>query len=750
MSQVIQIGIAFTSIVILLFPIGFILKYFWPKMPWQLVPIFGLMIYGGIAVPLLYFLGRFSFVALDVIVALLVLAGLFFAALYVRKKTDLVLHRNVVLLAVLLASSASIMIVALARQPVPGGIDSAIHSVTMTAVETSGRLDVKYPLGMHTFVLFFEGLLHINRAYIMQAFAVFLNVNFFTLIFSLLKRISGKNIVGWLGVSAAVFDASFFNNLLNGSLTHILAVDLILCYLLYVEVMMREDGHVMTVLLVVQSIAVVYFHFISWYFVLPALWFHRLIARRQERNYLLTTAATLLLSIPLIVRLYDYLGYSEVFIWTTTLILGVEALLYAFGNSLSRFLNGRWSLLFLVGVAVALFSYYRNRIFFSFDQWYGWPITVLGIIGFVYLSIKRKSNWTPYMLLFGVYSVLFASFHWGIPIINKIGIIKELLFYYGFTVPLALFSAMGLYCFIVVGSSRRAQFLKLAGVSVIAVLVFASRMSDSVLVDGGNAISRYNKNDGFGIFYRKDDVVLANWFRENIRDASIVANPGGLYGVWTSMTGHPTVYLAYSRIDVPQAIDVNNEIIELMTNGESGRPEVLLSNNVRYLFVPQTVPADIAHPYLRLLKQVGTSRVYRIIDKPDTTDRVITLSPLLSHSFADVHLEGEYGVQSPLVGQAFFHQFQNIVQVIILGREQTVQLEFDPAPLQRLVFLKLRTPSKDISVFANDVPVSVTTSQVEELTSTITLPLARATTITIKNTGSAPTTIKNIIAQLGR
>lgn len=748
MSQVTQIAAAFASIVLLLVPLGFITKYYWPRLPWQLIPVFGLIVYGGAAVPTLYLINRFSFLSIGTVVGLLTVLGLVFFVSHFRKKTRALFHWRDVSLAVALVMLAAVMVLSIAQQPVPSGIDPAVHSSFMTWVETTGRFDVQYPLGMHTFILFFEGLLQINRAYIMQAFAAFLYVNFFVLVYSLLKHITGKRIIGWLGVMAAVLDASYYNNLLNGSLTHILAVDLIFCYLLYLETLKQGATRVQTFILLLLSTALVYFHFISWYLVLPAFWIQRLILQRHRLQDLLTTVVVLLLSIPLVLRLRHSVGYYEIAIWTTTLIVGIELLLYLFGKYIFRLLNRHSLRLILNGVAVALFIYYRSKIFSNWEQWYGWSVTALGIVGLCYLSIKRQANWHLYSLLFSVYVVLFSAFSWTTTLTSKIGVVKELLFYYGLTVSLVLFAAIGLYCFIILGASRRSQSLKIAVGTFMVILVFASRMLDKQLIAGSNAISRYNNNNGFGIFFQKNDVLLADWFRENIGDASVIANPGGLYGVWTSMTGHQTVYAAYSQINVAEPAASNQEVINLMTDGAGGRPTALLSNNVGYLFVPQAVPADIAHPYLTLLKQIGTSRVYRILDQPETTDRVITLNPLLSDLITDVRLTGDYKVQTPLNGNRFYYQFQHAVQRVTVESTKSIQLTFDETATSRSLVLKIKTASTDLAVMINGTPVDIQEGLAGEITIETEIPAEDELKIIIRNTGEASATISNIIAQL--
>lgn len=748
--QVIQIVIAFISIVFFLFPLGFIVKYYWPTLPWRLIPVFGLIIYGGVAVPILYFVGKFSFIILDIIVALLVMIGLVFAILYIRKKPKFFFHWQEVLLTILLVLLASVIIASLSQQPVPGGVDSAMHSQFMTIIEVSGNFDVKYPLGLHTIILFFENILDINRAYIMQAFAAFLSVNFFALIYSLLKQISKKNIIGWLGIIAVILDASFYNNLLNGSLTHILAINLILCYLLYLESLKKADTRATTFILLILSISIVYFHFITWYFILPALWFQRLILQRNKLKDLLTTIGILLVSIPLIFRLYDFLGYAEVFRWTTVLIIGFELLLFFCGKCIFRLFHKQWLYFILGGLAIFLFISYHNNIFDNMDQWYGWSITGLAIIGLGYTSIKRQWNLLPYLLLFSVYTVIFAlfAFSWANPITSKISLVKELFFYYGFTVPLVIFAAIGLYCFVILGASRRVQALKITVFLIVAILVFTSRMSDKILIGNKNAISRYNNNSGFGMFFQKNDVLLADWFREHTDDALVVANPGGLYGIWTSMAGHPTVYFGYGQINVPHPIETNQEIINLMTNGESGRPAASLSNNVGYLFVPQAVPADIAHPYLKLLKQFGTARLYKILDQPETIDRLITLYPLLNDSIADIHLTGDYVGQAPLNGNRFFYQFQQVVQKITLESEKTIQLLIDKSTMRRTLVLKLHTNSEGMRIRVNGVQADIQRGQAGEIYAQKELVAAEDAVITLQNTSETPAIISNIIVQL--
>lgn len=748
MPQTVQIAIAFTSIVFILFPLGFIIKYFWPALSWRLIPVFGLVVFGGVTVPILYLIGRFSFIVLDTIVILLVAVGLFLAVLYLKKKPAIVFRWSSIGLAVLLIAGASGMVVSLAQQPVPGGVDSAMHSLFMTELETSHQLNVAYPLGLHIFILFFEKLLNINRAFIMQALSVFLSINFFILIYSLLKRISGKSIIGWLGVLAAVLDVSFYNNLLNGSLTHILAIDLVVSYLLFLETHKKTNTRVQTLILLVLSLAIVYFHFITWYLVLPALWFQRLIQQKNRLQEILTTVVVLLLSIPLIIRLFYLPMYSEVFKGTTILIISVELLLLFFGKYIYRLFNKRW-LQIVLGIFTAfLFMHYRNSVFDKIDTWYGWLIIGLAMIGLIYTSIKRQSNWIPYALLFSLYTILFLAFKWSIPLTNKIDIVRELLFYYGFTVPLVIFACMGLYCFVILGVSRWAQSFKITIVLIIVVLVFTSRISDKIFVGDGNSVSRYISNSGFGMFFQKNDVLLADWFKGHVNDTFVVANPGGLYGIWTSMTGHRMMYYGYGGINVAQPAESDKEVIGLMTNGESGRPSTLLSNDVRYLFVPQAIPVDIAHPYLKLLHQIGTSRVYKILDQPDSPDRIVTLYPLLNDVIPDVHLTGDFGGNAPLNGNRFFYQFQQVIQVLTLESGKLIQLKFSATPTERVLDLQLNTSVDNLDIFSGTLPISLLKYRAGELTSTSHLPAGQDTVITIKNMDTKTASITNIIAQL--
>ncbi len=747
--QVFQVAIAFILITLTLFPLGFIIKYYWPKLHWQLIPVFGLTVYGGIVVPILYLINQFSFPIVDSIILLLMILGLIFGILYLRKKTESFVYWRGISLSILLIAMASAMIFSIAKLPVPGGIDSALHSSFITWIEISGQLTAQYPLGMHTFILFFENLLHINRAYVMQAFSVFLFVNLFILTYAILKQISGKSIIGWLGMIAVILDAGFYNNLLNGSLTHILAINLFLGYLLYLEVWKKETTYVATLILLILSMAIVYFHFITWYLILPAIWIHRLILRRHRIQDLLITASVLFLSVPLIFRLYDFPGYSYVFKRTTILIIGVEVLLYFFGTYLYQIFQKHWLHLALGGLAALFFIYYRY-VFDDVGQWYGWVVVGLAVIGLFYSILKRERNWLPYALLFSVYGVIFTSFAWSwtSPLTNKISLIKELLFYYGFTVPLILFAAMGLYFFVILGSSRRMQVLKITVFSIGVILVFVSRISDKVLING-STVSRYNSNSGFGMFFQKNDVLLTDWFREHIPDdASFVANPGGLYGVWASMTGHQTVYGAYGIVSIADAAEVNQEVISLMTNGESGRPEVLLSHNVGYLFIPQAVAVDIAHPYLRLVKQIGTSRVYQILNQPETTDRVITMYSLVENSVSDIHLTGDYRYFSLYNGNRFYYQFQQVGLNMTLGTGKAIQIKIDKSVAHRDVTFKLRANITNLEIQMNDARVTTQKVMDGEISFQTELIIDESAAIIIKNNSSAPVIITNIIAQL--
>lgn len=751
MPQVFQVAIAFASIIFILFPLGFIIKYYWPKLPWQLIPVFGMMVYGGIAVPILYLINRFSFVILDSVILFLIVFGIIFGILYFQKKTNLFLRWHDLSLVGLLMMLASAMIFSIAKLPVPGGIDSALHSLYITWIEIAGQLTAQYPLGMHTFILFFEGILHINRAYIMEGFSTFFFLNLFILIYALLKQISGKSIIGWLGIIAAVLDVSFYNNLLNGSLTHLLAVNLILGYLLYLEAWKKEATYVGNVILFILSVSVVYFHFITWYFLLPALWIHRLMTQRHRLQDLFTTAGVLVFSVPLILRLYDFPGYSEVFKWTIILIIGVELLLYLFGIHIYKIFHKQWLYFVLGGLIVFFLIYFRNT-FDDVGQWYGWTVTGLAVIGLFYSTIKRERHWLPYMLLFSVYATLFAlfTFSWANPITSKISLVKELFFYYGFTSSFIIFAAMGLCFFVLLGSSRRMQVLKIAIFSIGVILIFTSRISDKVLINS-SAISRYNSNGGFGVFFQKNDVLLTDWFREYVEDdISFVANPGGLYGVWTSMVGHQTVYGAYGVVSIADAAEVNQEIINLMIDGESGRPEVLISHNVRYLFIPQAMEVGIAHPYLKLLKQIGAARLYQILDQPETIDRVVTMYSLITNSVPDIHLTGDYRYHSLYNGNRFYYQFQQVGLNMTVESGKEIQLKIDKSTMHRNLVMILRSRFESIEVSVNDIFVDAQRMKSGEIYAQTNIYSGEEAVVTVRNIGDTPIVISNIIVQLSQ
>jgi len=748
MSQMVYIVIALTTIPVFFFLIGWNAKFFWPSLRWYHLPIFGLMIFGGIVVPLLYVVNIYTEPVLYISSGLLAASGAAVACYTrFRQRRTLLTWADAGIFAALVVIAVP-MVMSTAQQAVPGGVDSAMHSTFMNFIETSGKLDVKYPLGLHILILFFEQALNISRAYVMQAMMIFLWINFFILTYTVVKKMTNLKVVAWLGVIAAVLDASFYNNLLNGSLTHIVAVNFILLYLYFLESFKTKESKTKSGLLIILSVAMVYMHFITWYLVLPAYWLYRAVLQRHSGYQAGTTICILLLSAPLIMRLYHFEGYAEVFLWSSAAIVAVEVCLFFLGKFLYRSLRRSWLQPVLGVISIILFAYYRNKIFFNIEEWYGWTVTALGLLGVGWISFRRLTHWLPYTLLFLAYTVLFSFFAWVPTLSEKLPIIKELLFYYGFTVPLVLFGASGLYFIVTHSIAKRQQALKLSIVTIIALLIFISRLSNTVYIDGGNAISRYNSNTGFGIFYTRQDVALASWMRNHIHDNTVVANVGGFYGLWTSATAHPLVYLGYGQMNIPQPAEVNTQIIDLMTNAESGRPDLLLSYNVRYLFIPEEVPAEITHPYLRLVHSQGKAKLYQILDQPMTQDRVVTLSSLLVQASPGITLSGDFTTRSALHGNRFFFQFQEAVQYISLGSDKTLRIKILPATQERRISFLIQAPANSLQVTSAGISTVQVTQSSNQLEATMVVPTGQGAELVINNTQEESVTITSLVTTI--
>jgi hypothetical protein len=112
-----------------------------------------------------------------------------------------------------------------------------------------------------------------------------------------------------------------------------------------------------------------------------------------------------------------------------------------------------------------------------------------------------------------------------------------------------------------------------------------------------------------------NDVDLAMWARENLKDNGIILNLGGYYGCWFVISEHRVVFARCS----PPPFIVNykfQDVLSIWRDMQIGiyrTTPKLRDMEITYIFTSEKQPLILSNPYLRLIHNVGWSQIYRIL-----------------------------------------------------------------------------------------------------------------------------------------
>ncbi|TAN58442.1 hypothetical protein EPN15_01010 [Patescibacteria group bacterium] len=691
-----QIVQALTLITGIFFTLGVPLKWKIPQVPFFCLPAAGMIFFGGLIVPILYFSGGWRPDILYGVFILFLGVGLV-SLFFIIKGASLAKPTLFSVIALILFVLLTIgFVIQSSKYPVPGGIDPAIHTAYISNIVQFNNFNTSYPLGMHIFILFIENISSHLTPTILLALQIFFIINIFILTYYSIKKISGNNMAGMIGVSVAVLDVSIYNNYLNGSITHLLAILLTLVGIVLILLLSNSSKRLNFLVIIVFYVSVFYFHFITLFMLIPVLWFLRI--NQTSRQHWLITAAfpiSLLIAAPLLVNFLDIPGFQVQFAVACLIFLLVEVVILFFSSRIKKMLFNVWvQLLFVI---IGLFAFENTlKVFDVIQEWYGLFILSLAIIGIILIILRRMHDWYPIVMYFSIFSILYYLIEFALEHINS-PIFRELLFYYGFTVPLTLLAAAGLYFGLQLVSSKTIKASVLAALFVVIILIFSSRSFDNTFLSDSRAISRYGQNNGFGMFYSYDDIRVVRWAKEHIpRDAGII-NPGGLYNAWASITQRKTMYSAYVVVNSQEPEETNQAVIDLLTNNDQECPRQLIKQKYQYLLLPSQFVANFLNPCVGLLYQSGTSRLYQIHNQPinATINRMINLSDSTKNK--EISISGNFRITCAYCGNRFYFQFQNVVHALTLPARGTLLIMIAPVDADRRINLRVDGPSSMVN-----------------------------------------------------
>jgi len=657
-----QIVQAFTLITGIFFALGAPLKWKIPQIPFLCLPSAGMVFFGGLIVPVLYFTGGWHPIILYTTVAILLGLGLvsLFLIIKTARPAKPTLFSAVILFLFILIVAG--FIVQSSKYAVPGGIDSAIHAAYISNIVQFNNFSTSYPLGVHIFILFIENILSYSAPTIMLALQIFFIVNIFIIAYYIIKTISNNKVAGMIGILAIIFDASIYNNYLNGSITHLLAILLILIGIALTLMLLSNNKRQYFLIITVFYASVFYFHFITLFIVIPVLWFLRIY--HMNRQHWLSAIAfplSLLAAAPLLVNFLSIPGFKIQFIAGCLIVLLVEAIILFYSGYIKKILFNKWTqLLFAI---MGLFAFKSAlKAFDVIPEWYELFILSLAPVGIILIIFKKLRDWYPIVIYFSFFSIFYYIFDFASAHIDS-PIFKELLFYYGFTVPLVLLSAVGLFYGLRLMSGRKAKMSILAVLFIIAILISSSRFFDKIFLSNAQAISRYGRNDGFGMFYNEDDVKVALWAKKHLsKDASII-NPGGLYNTWANLTERRIMYVR-GEINSPESEKTHKAVVDLLNNQSIGCPQQLLKQKFQYLLLPSQYQAHFQNDCVNLIYQSGSARLFKINDFPKKSikTQAMNLSDLTQNK--EIFISGNFKQICVYCGNRLYYQFESVGRLL--------------------------------------------------------------------------------------
>lgn len=630
-----------------------------------LYPAYGLIVFGVVAIPLTYLINGFHLAVILGVSVGIVGAGILGTIRFgLPHRIRFGWHPQRVLIGIIAAGLVTLSLVQASKYAIPGGIDSAIHSSIINGIVASGTgLQGTYPLGMHITIYSLEQLFQAQQELVFLSLYLLLFMSALAAVAYIADRMTKRPLAGYLALAVGCIDVSLFNNYINGSGTHVVAIAFS-SFLLVAAVVLQKNKQWARILGLAVALSIIwYFHYPTIFFALPLLWAWRLGTRQQSSwQYILALGLSLIISLPLQFKLFHDPLYVRLIGPGLAAIILVELALKFGARFIQRFLWHRGTLLALAIGSAWLFYHYSNSFLFI-PTWYGVMIIRLALAGLFAAVLNRQPFSVFALLSFAMLSIIHAAIQLP-PLVDHSKVMVELFYYFGFTISLILLGISGADGIKQLIHSRHWQQLVISLVALYAILVVVSRSFDQqyvgTILANDRPVSRYDSSKGFGIFYTKNDATLAAWVKNNILDNNIIANPGGLYNSWAALTEHPTLWATYN---VPTVTDPEQYIatIKHLLRGEPGADvDLLLRRGIKYILLPEQYATAIYHPRVRLLQQIGQARFYQLLDSATLAISPMPIGATATSEGITAIINGRTWCR--YCGNTFYFTDQNVLQ----------------------------------------------------------------------------------------
>ncbi len=732
---------AFLAISAVLWWLGLFLNIFIRTKQHILLPGLGLIVFGGVIVPIIYLLDRYTTVGIFLMVLALGLVGVWFAW---RRRgpwswSRLGRHWWAGLGIGLIVSAGLIFS---SKYYIPGGIDSAIHSGIINGIIIQGdRVQGPYPLGIHLLILFVERFFRLSQVAVFQGLNIFFFLSFFLYIYLLVRHWLKSRLAGLLAMAVTLVDVSYFNNLINGSISHLLGLQLMVSSIVLLRLTQTAGLRIKMVVFLILFSSFWYLHFLSLYFVFAAFWALRLLdgGDFRQTNLAWPLLGSLIVSLPIQRYLIGDPVYLKSSLPVILAVIIVESLFFYLGKHIKRFLSF-WPVV-LVSLPLLIWLFVNQR-FLTLFSWYGaFLLTLTGIGVVLIITTRKKQFYSWYYYLFILFFLYFSAQR------NFFGpgsaLITELMYYYGFTLASIIVGTLGLWILFHALTNRLIRLIMLASISAFALTILTARTFDQPLVRANQAddrpISRYGQLSGFGIFYTKNDIRLAEWIKKMIPDRAVVMNPGGLYNDWASLTEHQVVLGRYNNPVITDYPPVEKNTIDLLRGSGSVDFTQFSKRNIGYILLPENFRVEIFNPQVDLIKQVGQARLYRIKDQADRKGQFYSLNLKDLTQSSPLKLSGQYTTRCRYCGNSFYFSFQDALYALVLPAGGMITLSLPPERVSSTVNVYFQVESGLVDVRINGQPADQTPSPDRSGYWNRSVPPGQSVTVSIHNVSNEQT-----------
>ncbi len=321
-------------------------------------PIIGLVAFGSIIVPLTYLIGRYDLRIVMAVSLAVILTGVF--ATFRNRKVErrpVVIHRSTIVLTIGIVLFLFLSVIQASKYAIPGGIDSAVHSnIIQGSLVQTNFLQGMYPLGMHITIVTIERLFNVSQEVAFLSLYIFLYLTAIAGIAVIAGKVFKSTMASYVALFVATIDVSTYNNLLNGSGTHLIGSAFI-TYLILGTVLLQKKSFILRIIVQSALLTIIwYFHYPTIFFALPALCSWRVVyGHEKQSSHLYAIGISLIASLPLQARLLPDPSYVQSIVPGLIAIAVVEATLFFFSAFISRLVRYRWIILFLMTVSAWMY-----------------------------------------------------------------------------------------------------------------------------------------------------------------------------------------------------------------------------------------------------------------------------------------------------------------------------------------------------------------------------------------------------------